>query len=87
LESVESSAATLLTLLHDTYNSKDTSATRQRRSIELLLKTLAACRPTDEDKKKFAVGLMASVIKTGKQEPAMRDIAIEVLKKIGPGEH
>jgi hypothetical protein len=83
-ESIERSAETLLPLLHDAYNSK--YITRQRRSIELLLRSLVACRPTDEVKKNFAVDLMESVIETGKRRSALREVAIEAVKKFGPGE-
>jgi endonuclease III len=86
LELTERSAETLLQLLHDAYNSKYISVARQRRPIELLLKALVACRPTDKDKKKFAADLMESVIKTGKQESAMGEVAMKVIKKFGPGE-
>ena len=56
------------------------------RSIELLLGALVACCPTEEDKERFSADLAMSVIKTGRQEPTMRNTAIEVLKLYGSGE-
>jgi hypothetical protein len=63
------------------------TVTWQRRSIVLLLKALALCHPTDEDKEKFAAEVADSVIKTGKQESTMRDVVIKLLKDFGPGKH
>jgi hypothetical protein len=83
-EAIERSAVTLLPLLHDACISKD--ITRQRRSIELLLRSLIACSPTDRDEKKFAEDLVELAIKMGKRESALRGVAIKAVKKLRPGE-
>jgi hypothetical protein len=86
ISETENAAAVLLQVLHGSYERGVTeSSARERRSIELLLSALAACRPIEGDKEKFAAELMESVIKTGRQEVAMR-IVIEVLKLFGPSE-
>ena len=74
--------------MHDTYTSADVDPNQQRRSILILLDALAMCRPTKSDKSTFAdlVTLRDLVINTGKQVPAIRKAAKEVLKKFGTGE-
>jgi hypothetical protein len=87
ISETKNAAAVLLDVLHDAYTRRASeSSARERRSIELLLRALAACRPTEEDEEEFAAELMESVIETGRQEAAMRNVVIEVLKLFGPGE-
>jgi hypothetical protein len=78
--------ATLLRVLHDTYEKTDADPDQQQKSVELLLSTLlntlSECRPTDEERKMFfAFGLKGSVLKTSIQSPAIRIVASEVLTK------
>jgi hypothetical protein len=72
--------ATLLRVLHYTYEKTDPDANQQHRSLELLFNTLSECRPTEEDRGKFsALGLKGSMLKTAIESQTTRDTISKVL--------
>ena len=87
LAKIDNAVATLLSVLYDTYTRDNADLNLQRRSIELLVEALAACRPTELDRKIFAdLNLKGFVVETGKRVPVIYKTAKEVLKKFGTSE-
>ena len=87
---MEYAAKTLLTQLQneDYAMAEGASENRERGLKNLLLSALAVCRPTEEDIATFvASGMWKSFAKIVKQDPRMRNSALELLKNFGPREH
>ena len=77
----------LIQLLHAEYAKEDTILTQPRRSVKLLLSTLAACYSTAENRAMFTtLKLQSYVLETGKQDQTLRKVVLEVLRNFDTGE-